>query len=170
MDEDEMNCLLTKNPIVNKHYSGEIYSTDTLPMKLVKGKFYISNIYSSTHDYDKQTGHWICFLYYESGILYYFDAFGTFPNLEFWMTLLETKSKDVEYNDIQLQNSKTSTCAMHVILWASLFSFGLKPKSILKYAYNIKGQNSVNNFDYDLLAQKWLKEFYGEKRGIFYNF
>ena len=171
MDEDEINCVLMKNPIVNKHYTGEIYSTDTLPMKLEKGKFYISNIFPSTHDYDNEVGHWICNLYYaDTGILYYMDSFGTFPNLAFWMTLLETRSKELQYNDIQLQNNETSTCAIHVILWCTLFSFGLNPEQILEYAYDIKGGNSVSHFDYDLLAQKWLKEFYGEKRGIFYEF
>ena len=65
MDEQEINCILNSNEIVKQHYTGTIYCADTLPLKLTKGKFYISNTKESTHNFDKEPGHWVAWQFYD---------------------------------------------------------------------------------------------------------
>ena len=170
MDEQEINCILNIDETVKRHYTGTIYCADTLPLKLTRGKFYISNNKESTHNFDKQAGHWISILCYNDGSLYYIDSFGLFPSLPFWMSLLSTNSTKMGYQPYQLQNYSTTTCAIHAITFCTLFSYNFTPSQILKTVYDVDDKNkSVSNFDYDHYAQKFLKSFYGEKRGLFYE-
>ena len=170
MDEQEINCILNSNEIVKQHYTGTIYCADTLPLKLAKGKFYISNTKESTHNFDKEPGHWVSILRYEDGSIFYSDSFGTFPSLQFWMTLLTSNNSSLGYQPYQLQNYSTTTCAIHAICWCTLFSYNCSPSQILEYVYHINDKDkSVSNLDYDNYARQFMKSFYGEKRGLFYE-
>ena len=63
MDNFEIDCLLRKNEIVLRHYTGEVYSCNTMPKNLISNKFYISNDKRSDASFDIP-GHWIIFLVY----------------------------------------------------------------------------------------------------------
>ena len=165
MDETEIDCILSSNSTVNKHYTGTIYCPDTLPTKLQKGKFYLTNTKNSDHNFHDEPGHWCSILYYSDDLLFFCDGFGTFPPIQFWMTLLETKSRELTFQPFQLQDYDKTTCGMHAIVYCTLFSYNLKPLEILNYVYNINEKDS----GYDRSAQLFIEQFYGEKRGLYFE-
>ena len=171
MDSDEINCFLKSKNQVKKKYSKKIYCYDTLPKQLKLGKFYIVNTLSIKSSF-KIPGHWCIYLYYKNNILVFIDPFGTFPNAHFIYPMLRSGNKSTKYfyNNIQLQNYSTSTCAQHVVAIATLFSYNFSIKSIFLNFYQIKKITDWSPYKYDRIVNEFLFNFYGEKRSIFYEF
>ena len=169
MDSEEINCFLKSNIQVDKKYSKKIYCYDTLPKKLVKGKFYIVNTLSSKSSF-KIAGHWCIYLYYKNNTLIFIDPFGVFPKPHFIFPMLRSGSRNTKYfyNNIQLQNYSTTTCAQHIVALATLFSYNYDIRSIFLKFYQIRKPSFA--LKYDLIVNEFLSRFYGEKRSIYYNF
>lgn len=170
MDEQELKCILNTDEQVKKHFTGDIYCVDTLPLHLEKGYFYITNTRKSNHDFESEAGHWVTILFYQDGSLFFCNSFGTFPSPQFWLPLLMSNNTGLTYQPYQLQNYSATSCGMHVLLFSTFFSYDFKPPDILKYVYQIDNKNtSVSNMDYDQIARCFLDRFYGEQRGLHFE-
>ena len=138
-----------------------------------KGKFYIVNTLSAKSSF-KIAGHWCIFLYYKNNVLIFIDPFGLFPKNHFIAPMLRSGNRSTSYfyNNVQLQNYSTTTCAQHVIALATLFSYNFDIKSIFLKFYQIRSDKAVDStsLKYDHIVNEFLTRFYGEKRSIFYNF
>ena len=84
--------------------------------------------------------HWIC--YYNN---YYFDPFGMSP-------LLEVKKyiKDIKYNDIQYQDTKSLLCGYYCLYFLKRLNDGYKIYDILyknlDYKNTIKNESMLRHF------------------------
>ena len=169
MDSDELNCLINQNSVVFSRYTGQIYSYDTLPTKLVEKKFYICNDKSSSSDFSV-AGHWICLLYYPDYLIYV-DSFGLPVAAQFILPLLAKCDVDIIYMNYKLQNIQTTSCGLHCLTFCSLFSFGWDLSDILENCYQILNPESLSDpYFFDHIAQMFVLYFYGESRSIFYEF
>ena len=171
MDSDELDCLINQNSKVSSRYTGQIYSYDNLPAKLNKGYFYIVNDKSYKSNFDIP-GHWIC-LYYElsNNYVHYVDSFGLPVEPQFVTPLLEKTDASIFYMNYCLQNIETSSCALHSLTFATLFCFDWDVTEILENCYDIfNSKAKLNPFFFDEIAQKFVYDFYGESRSIFYEF
>lgn len=167
MDNIELDCLFRKDPLIYNHYSGEIYSRNTIPKNLVKDKFYLVNT-SSSHD--KSIGHWVVILAKsesESGATYV-DPLGEKPT----QYLNKRIGQCIDYYmDYPVQNLLTTTCGMHAVVFASMYSYGFSVETTLSIVYGINDENAQNDdFYYDKKAKKFLKMMFNENRSIFYEF
>ena len=131
-------------------------------------KFYISNDKRSDASFEIP-GHWIIFLVYADRIIFC-DSFGSYPESQFFSLLSNNynNKKKILYMNFTLQNIATTACALHVITFATLFSYNFTVRDMLCDIYDV---NNVNNspFAYDKKAQDFIMVMYGEYRSIFYQ-
>ena len=166
MDSEELDCILSSNPITRKCYTNTIYTIDKLPI-LQSNKFYIINTKKSTDSFTIP-GHWIAILYY-SNKLVFFDSFGFFPPQPIAEILLSVnKNFPIYFNNVGLQNYRATTCALHCLVLAYTFSLNIDVVDVLYYIYNVN-QNNVNKFYYDKIAKNFVRAIFGETRAIQYS-
>ena len=170
MDSRELECLINKDSNVLHHYSGSIYSYDTLPDQLVSNTFYICNDKSSKSNWEIP-GHWITFLRFPKYCVY-LDPFGLEIEPQFLLPLANKCDVPIFYLNVHLQNINCSTCGMHSIVFCSFFSYGWSVEQILEQWYDIYDSKGISNDPYffDHKAQLFIIIFYGEYRSIFYDF
>ena len=171
MDSEEIICLLNSRRQVKEKFTGKVYSSDTIP-DLKPGKFYIVNTLQSNSSFDL-TGHWCIYLYYKKlNKLVFIDPYGDPPSLRFAIPMLKLHNNaKLCYSNFAFQNesnTKVTTCGMHCIAFAILFSYDLDINAIYFNFYKI--QRPVSDYSYfDRLVTKFISVFFNEtKRSIFH--
>ena len=70
-----------------------------------------------------------------------------------------------------VQNGTPGKLNLHCLTFATLFSFDWNVVEILENCYDIfNPEAKLNPFFFDEIAQKFVYDFYGESRSIFYEF
>lgn len=171
MDSEEIDCILQSDSAVKKKYTKKIYCFDNLPLKMKKNKFYIVNTLSSKNSF-KIPGHWCIYLYYSDNKLAFIDPFGVFPPKKFLDPMIRSSDEKtiLLYNNVQLQNYSTSTCAQHIIFLSTLFSHNYDLRTIFCKFYHVKNKTDFKFLKYDFIVNSFLMRYYDEYRSIFYDF
>ena len=172
MNNFELNCILKQNSTVSKCYTNEIYTYDTLPIKLKPGFFYIFNTKSASYNFSSAPGHWVIFLA-QATSLTFIDSFGERPSEYIYALMLKYQSEyncKLYFNNVTLQADAATSCGLHCIVFATTFSYSYTGYDTLKYVYDIdKGIQSNDLFFYDKKAQKFVYMVYKEYRSIFFS-
>ena len=185
MDSQELDCLFSKDPLVYKHYSKQIYYLDTIPDQLLPNKFYLINLLKSTDSQDK-IGHWVVILGRKSKHSktdektnektpdmpfhdYIFcDPLGHAPPRELYNKI----NHQVKfYLKFPLQNILTTTCGIHSLILATFYSYGFSIATTLYIVYNVDNPLvKKTNYYYDIRAKQVMAVMFHEHRSIFYDF
>lgn len=112
MQSSEIYDIIQKFPSINQNFLG-VYSINTIPKKINKNHFLISNTSKDT-----ETGqHWFCILKTSNKTYEYFDSLGIDSNkidkLKFYKIFKLQSS--VKFNETAVQQPHSSTCGYFVL-------------------------------------------------------
>ena len=145
----EIKNILLNDHVVRRQFGG-IYAADTAPETFSRRPvFFVIN----TDKHDQPGKHWVLMYFPKTGYPEFFDSFGREPSFytRRFRRVLLTRSRRFGYNNVQIQQSGTFTCAHFCIYYLYFRCRGLQMNSIINsfnklnlHANELKVTNFVN--------------------------